>query len=203
MEGEKFSGILQITGLDDFIGPGQTCIKPSLAPSSRLPAKVKGDEGSGLPPQQDHLKRARIELDDDGMGVVEIGASGEKNKLETAKITLNDCLACSGCITSAESVLITQQSKEEFYSNLAAVRQKKESEGMPPPFVLFMLSCQCFFPSGFILPLSLGCRPRTGSGHFHIPSDPGITGSILRPHCSADAASADHPLQGPRRRLCL
>ncbi|NXU25178.1 NARFL factor, partial [Thalassarche chlororhynchos] len=27
---------------------------------------------------------------------------------------LNDCLACSGCITSAESVLITQQSHEEL-----------------------------------------------------------------------------------------
>ena len=30
------------------------------------------------------------------------------------KITLSDCLACSGCITSAESVLITQQSQEEM-----------------------------------------------------------------------------------------
>lgn len=40
---------------------------------------------------------------------------GGKQKLEKAKITLNDCLACSGCITSAESVLITQQSHEEIY----------------------------------------------------------------------------------------
>lgn len=44
---------------------------------------------------------------------------GEAQKLEKAKITLNDCLACSGCITSAESVLITQQSHEEFYKTLA------------------------------------------------------------------------------------
>uniref|UniRef100_H2ZWE7 Cytosolic iron-sulfur assembly component 3 n=1 Tax=Latimeria chalumnae TaxID=7897 RepID=H2ZWE7_LATCH len=35
------------------------------------------------------------------------------------KISLNDCLACSGCITSAESVLITQQSHEEFYRVLS------------------------------------------------------------------------------------
>ena len=35
-----------------------------------------------------------------------------------AKITLNDCLACSGCITSAESVLITQQSQQELYKVL-------------------------------------------------------------------------------------
>jgi len=30
------------------------------------------------------------------------------------EITLSDCLACSGCITSAESVLITQQSQEQM-----------------------------------------------------------------------------------------
>ena len=30
-----------------------------------------------------------------------------------AKITLNDCLACSGCITSAESILIDQQDYHE------------------------------------------------------------------------------------------
>jgi hypothetical protein len=138
MASEQFSGILQLTGLDDFIGPGQTCIKPSLAtPTNRLPGKQKKEKESAnqAAPEKDQLKRARIELDDDGMGVVEIDAAGEKNKLETAKITLNDCLACSGCITSAESVLITQQSKEEFYSNLAAVKQKKESQGTFQPLV--------------------------------------------------------------------
>lgn len=32
-------------------------------------------------------------------------------KYKKAKITLNDCLACSGCITSAEAVLVNQQSR--------------------------------------------------------------------------------------------
>ena len=36
-------------------------------------------------------------------------------RLKKAEITLNDCLACSGCITSAESVLIAEQSQEELY----------------------------------------------------------------------------------------
>lgn len=35
-------------------------------------------------------------------------------KLQKVEITLADCLACSGCITSAESVLVTQQSQEEL-----------------------------------------------------------------------------------------
>lgn len=34
--------------------------------------------------------------------------------LAKVEITLADCLACSGCITSAESILITQQSQEEI-----------------------------------------------------------------------------------------
>jgi hypothetical protein len=40
----------------------------------------------------------------------------------TAKISLQDCLACSGCITSAETVLVMQQSLDEFYASLAADR---------------------------------------------------------------------------------
>jgi iron only hydrogenase large subunit-like protein len=34
----------------------------------------------------------------------------KKSPNNTAKVSLSDCLACSGCITSAESLLIEQQS---------------------------------------------------------------------------------------------
>lgn len=56
---------------------------------------------------------AKIQIEDDGT-YIQINQDGGRKKLEKAKITLNDCLACSGCITSAESVLITQQSHEEL-----------------------------------------------------------------------------------------
>jgi iron only hydrogenase large subunit-like protein len=39
-----------------------------------------------------------------------IKSSGDK----IASVTLQDCLACSGCVTSAETVLIQQHSVEEF-----------------------------------------------------------------------------------------
>ena len=39
---------------------------------------------------------------------------GSKIKLQKAKISLDDCLACSGCVTSAETVLIGQQSSNEL-----------------------------------------------------------------------------------------
>ena len=37
-------------------------------------------------------------------------------KLEKASITLADCLACSGCITSAETILVEAQSAQKLYS---------------------------------------------------------------------------------------
>ncbi|XP_056263858.1 cytosolic Fe-S cluster assembly factor narfl isoform X1 [Pseudoliparis swirei] len=90
-----FSGVLQLTDLDDFITPSQECVKP---------VKVEKKQGKSV---------ARIQIEDDG-SYVQVNQDGGKQKLEKAKITLNDCLACSGCITSAESVLITQQSHEEL-----------------------------------------------------------------------------------------
>lgn len=39
---------------------------------------------------------------------------GEKYALTKAKIDLNDCLACSGCITTAETILVSQHSVDSF-----------------------------------------------------------------------------------------
>ncbi|XP_077173078.1 cytosolic iron-sulfur assembly component 3 isoform X1 [Paroedura picta] len=96
-----FSGVLQLTDLDDYIGPSQDCIKP-----------IKVDKKPGK-------TAAKIRIEDDG-SYFQVNEDGESQKLEKAKITLNDCLACSGCITSAESVLITQQSHEELRKVLNA-----------------------------------------------------------------------------------
>ncbi|XP_053378942.1 cytosolic Fe-S cluster assembly factor narfl-like [Mercenaria mercenaria] len=90
-----FSGALQLTDLNDFITPSQECIKP-----------VKIDRTAG--------KVGKIRIEDDG-SYVDVSEGGKETKLQKAQITLNDCLACSGCITSAESVLITQQSQDELY----------------------------------------------------------------------------------------
>ncbi|NWI93988.1 NARFL factor, partial [Pitta sordida] len=61
---------------------------------------------------------AKIRIEADG-SYFQINQDGGAQKLEKAKISLDDCLACSGCITSAESVLIRQQSHEEFLRVLA------------------------------------------------------------------------------------
>lgn len=97
----KFSGALQLTNLDDFITPSQECIKPVQIKST------KTKTGSKI----------RIQNED---GTEDAGAS---QKLQKVEITLGDCLACSGCITSAEGVLISQQSQEEV---LKVMNENKE-----------------------------------------------------------------------------
>lgn len=41
---------------------------------------------------------------------------------DAVKVTLHDCLACSGCITSAETVLLQYQSGTEFLAKLEEAR---------------------------------------------------------------------------------
>lgn len=59
------------------------------------------------------------------------------------EITLADCLACSGCITSAEGVLITQQSQEEVLRVLNENNKaKEESRTSDIKIVVFTVSQQ-------------------------------------------------------------
>ncbi|XP_014668400.1 PREDICTED: cytosolic Fe-S cluster assembly factor narfl-like isoform X2 [Priapulus caudatus] len=71
-------------------------------------------------------KTGAIKLQTDGTYMQVDEEAGVEVKLEKAKITLNDCLACSGCITSAESVLITQQSQEELYRVLSKNQENRK-----------------------------------------------------------------------------
>ncbi|XP_043472720.1 probable cytosolic Fe-S cluster assembly factor GK14772 [Leptopilina heterotoma] len=119
----RFSGALQLTNLDDFINPSQECIKP---------VEIK---------KSDIKTGSKIKIQEDGY--VEIDEKGDTKQLEKVGITLADCLACSGCITSAESVLITQQSQEEI---LRVFEEKKNQqhlgEGNTAKHIVVSLSIQ-------------------------------------------------------------
>ncbi|XP_034192968.2 putative cytosolic Fe-S cluster assembly factor CPIJ010948 isoform X1 [Osmia lignaria lignaria] len=118
----RFSGALQITNLDDFITPSQECIKPIEIQASK--------RRSG----------AKIKIEEDGIPSI-LNEIGQSEKLQKVEITLADCLACSGCITSAESVLVTQQSQEE----LMRVFKEKVSQcqsGDGTKFIVVSLSVQ-------------------------------------------------------------
>ncbi|XP_017755607.1 PREDICTED: probable cytosolic Fe-S cluster assembly factor CPIJ010948 isoform X2 [Eufriesea mexicana] len=120
----RFSGALQITNLDDFITPSQECIKPIEIQTS------KSKTG------------AKIKIEEDGTPMA-LNEVGQPEKLQKVEITLADCLACSGCITSAETVLVTQQSQEEL---MRVFREKtsqcQNEDGMYSTFIVVSLSVQ-------------------------------------------------------------
>ena len=90
----QFSGAVQLTDLNDFISPSQECIKPV--------GSKKRESGSSV-----------IKVETDG-SYFDVDSTGGKTKLEKVEITLNDCLACSGCVTSAEAVLVNEQSVKQL-----------------------------------------------------------------------------------------
>nr|CAG4634758.1 EOG090X05AC [Alona affinis] len=97
MASANFSSFLQLTDLDDFITPSQECIKPVTINDKQQDISTP-------------VGAAKIRIGGDVRNKNEQTAE----HLVKASITLNDCLACSGCITSAESVLIGQQNSVEL-----------------------------------------------------------------------------------------
>ncbi|KAF9012328.1 iron hydrogenase [Cyathus striatus] len=109
-----FSGALTLTDLNDFITPSQACIKPveQLNPSAE---KEPGEASTEI---RIDSTGSYFEISAGGQSSATASSSTQQRKLEPAQISLNDCLACSGCITSAESVLITLQSHTEVLNFL-------------------------------------------------------------------------------------
>ncbi|CAB3234712.1 unnamed protein product [Arctia plantaginis] len=114
----RFSGALQLTDLDDFITPSQECIKPVKI------ERTKTKTG------------AKIKIGEDGYFDV---SNGKEQKLQKVEITLADCLACSGCITSAESVLVTKQSQEELL-RVFSERKYTDNNGVTNDVRLIVIS---------------------------------------------------------------
>ena len=117
-ERHGFSGAVKLSSssLNDYIAPSQACIIPLSSDGNALLVN-DGLHDAGEGDGGEILLRAKR------------GANENKNKkrFEPAKedfskdgksmmvkVSLSDCLACSGCVTSAETVLMEQQSVEEF-----------------------------------------------------------------------------------------
>ncbi|KAL5217001.1 hypothetical protein ABZP36_017685 [Zizania latifolia] len=87
----RFSPALQASDLNDFIAPSQGCVvslNKSSSTARRLQIKQKEIAVNTKPPE------------------------------EAVKISLKDCLACSGCITSAETVMLEKQSLGDFITHV-------------------------------------------------------------------------------------
>lgn len=98
------SAILSADDLNDFILPGVACIKPV----EQLPTDELNENGA-----------VDIQIGSDGKPLEISQIDGRQKELAPAQISLADCLACSGCITSAEEVLVAQHSYQEFTKQVA------------------------------------------------------------------------------------
>ncbi len=96
------SAILSADDLNDFISPGVACIKPIETLPTAPP-----------PPSEPSLE---FEVILDGQQPTTTTTPGTAPP--PAQISLTDCLACSGCVTSAEAVLVSLQSHSEVLSLL-------------------------------------------------------------------------------------
>lgn len=92
------SAILSTEDLNDFISPGVACIKP-IETLPAVPAETSNE----------------TEVILDGQHPASI-----QPPTGPAEISLTDCLACSGCVTSAEAVLVSLQSHAEVLNVLDA-----------------------------------------------------------------------------------
>eukprot|EP00850_Spirogloea_muscicola_P003801 SM000015S01301 [mRNA] locus=s15:1147765:1152150:+ [translate_table: standard] len=104
---DRFSGALRVADLNDFIAPSQACV-----------VSLKGHklQPGGAP----KLDLSDVEVQIQAKSPSSFLQAKPVENGEAVKVTLHDCLACSGCITSAETIMLEQQSTDEFMSKLQA-----------------------------------------------------------------------------------
>ena len=149
-----FSGAVKIApdALNDFIAPSQDCVVALDGGKLKL-----DDDGAVSASSEDAFSTGEVALrrrkprEDDAMAVDAEPTSTFTPTMtqgDALKVSLSDCLACSGCVTSAESVLLEQQSVDEFAQACARARsdgrgesQDKRTRRGPPRRAMSRLSC--------------------------------------------------------------
>jgi iron only hydrogenase large subunit-like protein len=108
-----------VNNLDDFISLSQACVNPFVA-NRRLddeskPVLAKIDLQSDFSSTEYEKPRESL-VQKPSLIKSRISTASKGQKV--AAVSLNDCLACSGCVTSAETVLIQEQSYQKLLGRL-------------------------------------------------------------------------------------
>ena len=125
---------MRLADLNDYLGPSQACIKPMAIKAltdERKDHITSSDTTTATPikaANRGHIVSIQLEADSThgrpSLLTSVLTAPPAFNQMKvsgnkTATVSLNDCLACSGCVTSAETVLIEQQSLGQLTARLA------------------------------------------------------------------------------------
>ena len=106
--------------LNDFISPSQACVNPIFAEKDASESAKDAENVDKITP--------KIQLSMDAPDVLLSAPKSMFREVEStttttkkkAQVSLSDCLACSGCVTSAETVLIQAQSLAKLREALAS-----------------------------------------------------------------------------------
>ncbi len=113
-----------ISNLDDFIAPGQACVNPLV---NKVATQTEKTSASKITLETD-FSTTEFEMKQEPNLIRSRDAQQTQGKVAT--ISLNDCLACSGCVTTAEAVLVQQQSYDRLLEKLAENDNEGENETM-------------------------------------------------------------------------
>ncbi|KAI7691165.1 Putative cytosolic Fe-S cluster assembly factor [Sarcoptes scabiei] len=121
-----FSSTIKLADLNDFIRPSQVCVK-----SNETIRHSESQQNESID------SKPIIRLDKKNEWKERKQRKDLAPETKSISITLGDCLACSGCITSAEEVLILDQSYQKV---LELIESKKK--GLNDLVIVFSLSLQ-------------------------------------------------------------
>lgn len=100
------SALLSASDLNDFISLGLACIKPV-------------NDTTAL--EENNNEPYEVQINSKGQPYT----AKSTKELQSASISLQDCLACSGCITSAEEVLLAKQTHTILLEDLQKYQNEK------------------------------------------------------------------------------
>lgn len=109
------SNVVKLANLDDYLVPQNECIKPLLKTAKdgiRLDENSEKNKTNLIQPQTQKPNLIRLKQKKDANTQSNVQTTQDKPLV--AQIPLTDCLACSGCVTSAETVLIQQHGCEDM-----------------------------------------------------------------------------------------
>lgn len=175
----QLSNALRITNVNDFLTPAANCVLPlggAAAPAGSVLAPIIPT--TDLSPTVDPTTLSTP-------SATTTATSTSTSTSTVATVTVSDCLSCSGCVTSADTVLLSTASLDSLRTFLSAVQR--------PSFCALVVLSQQSVASIAVahsLPLAATARKLATFLHHTLHFDVILDGSFAR-HFALLEASAE------------
>jgi len=130
----KMSSSVFLSNVDDYLAPSQACVNPLFSEKTNAGAPDASTSTStvvgSVVPHRPRRRRPPVNQNTNDHAATNSHSVPEEPK-DTVKATMADCLACSGCVTTAETVLLEEthslQLLRDRGSSTAAAAASSES----------------------------------------------------------------------------